>query len=84
MNALKQIESKTWISGLACKRCSAKRTSFPQALSEHKEAIERLISPGKQGKVASATATRFGLSRGLLGGLQYYQINESEPESETW
>ena len=28
-------------------------------------------------QVASATATRFGLSRGLLG-LQYDQINESE------
>ena len=31
-------------------------------------------------QVASATATRFGLSRGLLG-LQYDQINESESES---
>ena len=33
-------------------------------------------------QVASATATRFGLSRGLLG-LQYDQINESESESES-
>ena len=33
-------------------------------------------------QVASATATRFGLSRGLLG-LQYNQINESESESES-
>ena len=32
-------------------------------------------------QVASATATRFGLSRGLLG-LQYDQINESESESD--
>ena len=32
--------------------------------------------------MASATATRFGLSRGLLG-LQYDQINESESESES-
>ena len=31
-------------------------------------------------KVASATATKFGLSRGLLG-LQYDQINASESES---
>ena len=31
-------------------------------------------------QVASATATRFGLSRGLLG-LQYDQINESELKS---
>ena len=34
-------------------------------------------------QVASATATRFGLSRGLLG-LQYDQINESESESESF
>ena len=33
-------------------------------------------------QVASATATRFGLSRGLLV-LQYDQINESESESES-
>ena len=33
-------------------------------------------------QLASATATRFGLSRGLLG-LQYEQINESESESES-
>ena len=33
--------------------------------------------------VASATATRFGLSRGLLG-LQYDQINESESESDNF
>ena len=33
--------------------------------------------------MASATATRFGLSRGLLG-LQYDQINESESESESF
>ena len=33
-------------------------------------------------QVASATATRFGLSRGLLG-LQYDKINESESESES-
>ena len=33
-------------------------------------------------QVASATATRIGLSRGLLG-LQYDQINESESESES-
>ena len=33
-------------------------------------------------QVASATATRFGLSRGLLG-LQYDQINASESESES-
>ena len=32
-------------------------------------------------QVASATATKFGLSRGLLG-LQYDQINASESESE--
>ena len=32
--------------------------------------------------VASATATKFGLSRGLLG-LQYDQINASESESES-
>ena len=32
--------------------------------------------------MASATATRFCLSRGLLG-LQYDQINESESESES-
>ena len=32
--------------------------------------------------VASATATTFGLSRGLLG-LQYDQINASESESES-
>ena len=31
-------------------------------------------------QVASATATKFGLSRGLLG-LQYDQINASESES---
>ena len=33
-------------------------------------------------QVASATATKFGLSRGLLG-LQYDQINASESESES-
>ena len=33
-------------------------------------------------QVASATATRFGLSRGLLG-LQYDKINESESETCT-
>ena len=33
-------------------------------------------------QVASATATRFGLSRGLLG-LQYDQINESESEKKS-
>ena len=33
-------------------------------------------------QVASATATNFGLSRGLLG-LQYDQINASESESES-
>ena len=32
--------------------------------------------------MASATATRFGLSRGLLG-LKYDQINYSESESES-
>ena len=33
-------------------------------------------------QVASATATKFGLSRGLLG-LQYDKINASESESES-
>ena len=34
-------------------------------------------------QVASATATKFGLSRGLLN-LQYDQINASESESESY